>query len=101
MPDALMPGAPARTFRSALVAWCQGCKYWLPEDEIGNHCFAAPDCTRTLVKRRMLICEAENPELMRSKLGVPQESLKHWRYSCAMAFRTQEEADNHECYSAC
>lgn len=68
----------ARIFTSQLVAWCQGCLYWLPKEEIGGSCFAAPDCQRKLVKRRMLIC------------SVPD---------CHHAYKKMKDAENHECFS--
>lgn len=68
-----------RTFDSRIVAWCRDCMYHLPANEIGGKCFGAPDCPRTLIKRRMWVCSVSE---------------------CEQAYAKLEAAKDHVCFSA-
>ena len=65
-----------RTYTSQLVAWCPDCCIWCPEDHIGGGCLM--DCPRTLVKRRMWVCNVMD---------------------CHQAYKKLEDAENHDCFS--
>jgi len=74
----------ARTFRSALVGWCRGCRVYEEPYAVGDSCpmmcervaYSHYRLWRGLVKRRLLICS-----------------------ECAMSFETKKGAEKHDCYS--
>lgn len=44
-----------RTPTLTAIAWCAGCRHWLPESDAGTRC-PAEGCTRTMRRRIAQVC---------------------------------------------